>query len=78
MELKINQYTKKIMGCCFDNYEANLKISALNKYILSNEEIQLNVLIDTKKSDIQGSPLTVELYQKITLFNSSNIPIPGT
>lgn len=63
-----NEFTKKIMSCCFDNYESTIKLSTLNKYTLSNDQINLNVLIDTKKSDIQGSPITVELYQKVIIF----------
>ena len=63
-----NDYSKSIMGCCFDNNEVHIKLSSINKYSLSNNEIKLNVVLNNSKCDIQGSPLKIELYQKITLF----------
>ena len=63
-----NDYTKSIMGCCFDNNEVHLKLSSVNKYTLSNNEIQLNVVVNNSKCGIQASRLTIELYQKLVLF----------
>ena len=63
-----NEFEKSILACCFDNNTAKITVSTPNKYILSNEEVQLNIIIDNKKNDILGSPLYIELYQRIILF----------
>ena len=63
-----NEYTKKIMGCCFDNNESTIKLIAKEKYMINIDDIKLNIILDNSRCDIQGSPLTVDLYQKITLF----------
>ena len=63
-----NDYSKSIMGCCCDNNEVHIKLSSINKYTLSSNEIKLNVVLNNSKCYIQGSPLKIELYQKLTLF----------
>ena len=63
-----NEYTKRIMGCCFDNNESTIKLIAKEKYMININDIKLNIVLDNSKCDIQGSPVTVDLYQKITLF----------
>lgn len=63
-----NEYTKRIMGCCFDNNESTIKLIAKEKYMINIDDIKLNIVLDNSRCDIQGSPLTVDLYQKIILF----------
>lgn len=67
-----NEFEKSILGCCCDNNKAVIKASTPNKYYLSNDEVQLNIIIDNKKNDIFGSPIYVELYQRIILFPKDN------
>ena len=66
-----NEYTKKIMGCCFDNNESTIKLCLKQKYMLSNEEIKLNVLLNNSNCDIKATPVIIELYQKLTIFPKS-------
>ena len=63
-----NEYSKKIMGCCFDNNISTIKIITKEKYMININDINLNIVLDNSRCDIQGSPLTVDLYQKITIF----------
>ena len=63
-----NEYQKSILGCCCDNNIGKIKVSTANKYYLSNEEVELNIIIDNTKNDILGSPIQVELFQRIILF----------
>ena len=63
-----NDFQKTILGCCCDNNVAKIKVSTPNKYYLSNEEVELNIIIDNIKNEIFGSPIHVELYQRIILF----------
>ena len=66
-----NQYTKKIMGCCFDNNESTITLGLKQKYMLSNETIKLNVLLNNSNCDIKATPVIIELYQKLTIFPKS-------
>lgn len=63
-----NDYTKSIMGCCFDNNEVHIKLSTINKYMLNNKEITLNIIVNNTKCYIDGSPIKIELYQKLILY----------
>lgn len=64
----VNEYSKRIMGCCFDNNISTIKLMTKEKYMINIDDINLNIVLDNSRCDIQGSPLTVDLYQKITLF----------
>ena len=68
-----NEFQKSILGCCCDNNKAIIKANTPNKYYLSNDEVQLNINIDNKGNDIIGSPINVELYQRIILFPKDNL-----
>ena len=70
---RTTQFEKSILGCCCDNNKAIIKASTESKYYLSNDEVRLNINIDNKNNDIFGSPLNVELYQRIILFQKENI-----
>ena len=63
-----NEYTKKIMGCCFDNNESTIKLSTKEKFVLNNDTIKLNVILNNSNCDIKGTPVSIELYQKLTIF----------
>ena len=63
-----NEYSKIITGCCFDNNKSIIKLSTIEKYILSNKEVRLNLVLDNKNCGIEGSPVTIELYQRLIIF----------
>ena len=65
---KTSNFTKVLNGCCFETYESSIKISTLEKYMVNTREIKLNVVVDNKKNTLQASPISLELYQKITIF----------
>ena len=65
---KDNEYSKKIMGCCFDTNESTIKLSKLDNYSININEIRLNAVLDNTRCDIEGSPLTLDFYQKIIIF----------
>ena len=71
---KDNEYTKTIGGCCFEKYESKIKINTIDKYFLNGSNIKLNVVINNEKCGMQGSPINIEIYQKIILLpkNKSN------
>lgn len=65
-----NQFTRKIMGCCFDNNESTIILSTMNKenYMINIDKINLNVILNNNNCDIKGTPVNIELYQKLTIF----------
>ena len=63
-----NEYTKILNGCCFETNESLIKLSTLEKYMINTREIKLNFVVNNTKSTLQGSPVNIELYQKITIF----------
>ena len=65
---RTNHFTKVLNGCCFETYESSIKLSTLDKYMVNTREIKLNVVVDNKKNTLQASPISLELYQKITIF----------
>ena len=65
---KDNEYTKTIGGCCFEKYKSKIKINTTEKYFLNGSNIKLNVVINNEKCGMQGSPINIELYQKIILL----------
>ena len=65
---KNNEY-KKILGeCCWERGETTIKISPLEKYNLSNNKINLNILINNEQCGLPGTPLNLEIYKKIIFF----------
>ena len=65
---KSNEY-KKILGeCCWERGETNIKITPQEKYSLINNKIKLNILINNEKSGMPGTPLNLEVYQKLVFF----------
>ena len=60
---------KKILGeCCWERGEATIKINPIEKYNLLGNEIKFNVLIHNENSGMPGTPLNIELYQKLVFF----------
>ena len=70
---KSSEYSKKIGKCCLAQGESMIKVSMVNKYSLLKDIIETNVLVNNEKCNVDGNPINIELYQKITLFprNSS-------
>ena len=65
---KSNEY-KKILGeCCWERGETNIKITPQEKYSLINNKIKLNILVNNEKSGMPGTPLNLEVYQKLVFF----------
>ena len=65
---RTNNYTKILNGCCFETYESSIKLSTVEKYMINTREIKLNVVVNNKKNTLQASPISLEMYQKITIF----------
>ena len=65
---KTNNYSKVLNGCCFETYETSIKLSTLEKYMVNTREIKLNVVVNNKKNNLQASPISLEMYQKISIF----------
>ena len=63
-----NEHSKNIGGCCWEKNETKIKINASDKYYIRGNNIKLNILINNEKCNIQGSPLSIEMYQKFVLF----------
>jgi hypothetical protein len=65
---KSNEY-KKILGeCCWERGQTSIKITPQEKYTLINNKIKLNVLINNEQSGMPGTPLNLEVYQKLIFF----------
>ena len=62
-----SEYTKKLGGCCCEVGETKIKLNTIDKFYINGNEIKLNVNINNKKSRSSGSPINVEVYQKLTL-----------
>jgi len=65
---QVNEYKKTLGECCWERGETTIKISPLEKYSLSNNKINLNILINNEKCGLPGTPLNLELYKKIIVF----------
>ena len=65
---KSNEY-KKILGeCCWERGQTCIKITPQEKYSLINNKIKLNILINNEQSGMPGTPLNLEVYQKLIFF----------
>ena len=57
---------KKILGeCCWERGESTIKINPVEKYNLLGSNIKFNVLINNEQSGMGGTPVNIELYQKL-------------
>ena len=65
---KENEYSKNIGGCCWEKGETSIKLNVSEKYSLGGNKINLNVVLNNEKSGMQGTPVNVEIYQKLILF----------
>ena len=64
---------KKILGeCCWERGETTIKINPVEKYNLLGNNIKFNVLINNENSGMPGTPLNIELYQKLIFFPKDN------
>ena len=48
--------------------QTSIKITSQEKYSLINNKIKLNVLINNEQSGMHGTPLNLEVYQKLIFF----------
>ena len=64
-----SEYTKKLGGCCCETGETKIKINNIEKFTLNGNDIKLNVNINNTKSGWTGSPVNIEVYQKLVLKN---------
>ena len=65
---KSNEYKKYLGECCWERGETSIKISPIEKYNLINKKIKLNILINNEQSGMPGTPLNLEVYQKLVFF----------
>ena len=69
---KENEYSKNIGGCCWEKGETSIKLNVGEKYFLGGNKVNLNVILNNEKSGMQGTPINVEIYQKLILFPKEN------
>ena len=65
---KYNEYNKILGECCWERGQTNIKLTSIDKYSLTNSNIKLNILINNENSGMAGTPLNIEMYQKIIIF----------
>jgi len=65
---KSNEYKKFLGECCWERGQTSIKITPQEKYSLINNKIKLNVLINNEQSGMPGTPLNLEVYQKLIFF----------
>ena len=65
---KSNEYNKILGECCWERGQTSIKITPQEKYSLINNKIKLNVLINNEQSGMPGTPLNLEVYQKLIFF----------
>ena len=65
---KSSDYEKNINGCCCEIITTKIKINLNEKYILDENEIKINVILDNSKCKLQGSPIIIEIYQELVLY----------
>ena len=70
---KCNEYNKILGECCWERGQTNIKLSSINKYSLADNKIKLNILINNENSGMPGTPLNIEMYQKIIIFPKDKI-----
>jgi len=65
---KSSDYEKNIKGCCCEVISTKIKINLKDKYILDENEIKINVILDNSKCKLAGSPIIIEIYQELVLY----------
>ena len=65
---KSNEYKKFLGECCWERGQTSIKITSQEKYSLINNKIKLNILINNEQSGMPGTPLNLEVYQKLVFF----------
>ena len=68
---KSSEYSKKIGKCCLEQGESTIKVNMVNNYSLLKGMIETNILVNNEKCGVDGNPINIELYQRITLFPSN-------
>ena len=66
-----SEYTKNLAGCCCKTGETKIKLNNLDKFTINGNDIKLNVNINNQKSGASGSPINIEIYQKLVLKNKN-------
>ena len=67
---KSSDYEKNINGCCCEIISTKIKVNLNEKYILDENEIKINVILDNSKCKLEGSPIIIEIYQELVLYPS--------
>ena len=65
---KSSEYEKNINGCCCEIITTKIKVSLDEKYILDENEVKINVILDNSKCKLEGSPIIIEIYQELVLY----------
>lgn len=66
-----SEYSKKLGGCCCEKGETKIKIKNNEPFTLNGNPIKISVNIDNRHSGWTGSPISVEVYQKLVLKNKN-------
>ena len=64
-----NEYTKNLTGCCCEGGQSIIKLETTEDYTLSGDDIKINVNLNNTQSGSSGSPINIEVYQKLILKN---------
>ena len=65
---KSSDYEKNINGCCCEIISTKIIVNLNEKYILDENEIKINVILDNSKCKLEGSPIIIEIYQELVLY----------
>ena len=64
-----NEYSINLTGCCCEVGKSLIKLETTEDYTLNGDDIKLNVNLNNSKSGNSGSPISIEIYQKLILKN---------
>jgi hypothetical protein len=65
---KSSDYEKNINGCCCEIISTKIIVNLNEKYILDENEVKVNVILDNSKCKLEGSPIIIEIYQELVLY----------
>ena len=65
---KCSEYQKFLGECCWERGQTSIKITPIEKYNLIGNKIKLNILINNEQSGMKGTPVNIEIYQKLVFF----------
>ena len=67
------QYNKKLGGCCCETGEVTIHLDGAEPFTLNGNELKVHVTVDNTHSGSTGTPINVEIYQKIILKDRNKV-----